>query len=376
MKNHHHLGRMHMALAALLVTLVAACGGGSVLPNIERIVVVGDSLSDVGTFNGMKFTVQNAADESAGYPIWTQLTETAYGLDGNAQCNHYVATSVVPTFSALTDAASCTNYAIGGAQIYAPSPLADEFNIGTQLEKHVSASGFNANDLLLIDGGGNDLAKLAELYLADLNLDSTETGAFDFYVLAFVTDPDRDRAVAGGQYMAALASEYYDIISGVALQNGAQQVLVVNVPDITLTPRFLAALAGIEQSSGAAVAIATKGVIRGWAQAFNGALKDLAANESRVVIADFFTQFDSQIANFEAYGLTNVVDAACPAVPGSLLGDLPACFDATLDLDTSNGRKAGWWTTYAFSDNFHPTPKGHELLAEYVKQTLKGAGWL
>ena len=109
---------MHMALAALLVTLVAACGGGSVLPNIERIVVVGDSLSDVGTFNGVKFTVQKDND-AAGYPIWTQLTETAYGLDGNAQCNHYAwnTASLVPEFFEATNSASCTNYAIGGAQI-------------------------------------------------------------------------------------------------------------------------------------------------------------------------------------------------------------------------------------------------------------------
>jgi outer membrane lipase/esterase len=372
MKNHHHLGRMHMALAALLVTLVAACGGGSVLPNIERIVVVGDSLSDVGTFNGMKFTVQNGNDEEAGYPIWTQLTETAYGLDGNAQCNHYVwdETSLVPTFSEITDA-SCTNYAIGGAQISAPDTFASEFNIGTQLTDHASASGFNANDLLLIDGGGNDLAELAELYLSAT--DAAGQSTFDTYVGRLLgANPNSDRAAAGREYMAALASKYYQIINDTALQNGAQQVLVLNVPDITLTPRFLAVLDGIEQSSGHDAATATKDVIRGWAQAFNSALANLAANESRVVIADFFTLFDSQIANASKYGLTNVSEAACPAGPDSLLGDLPTCTDTALDQLGA----PGWWKTYAFSDNFHPTPRGHELLAAFVNQTLKGAGWL
>ena len=37
---------------------------------------------------------------------------------------------------------------------------------------------------------------------------------------------------------------------------------------------------------------------------------------------------------------------------------------------------ADWWKTYAFSDSFHPTPLGHQLLAQLISRTLAQAGWL
>jgi outer membrane lipase/esterase len=37
---------------------------------------------------------------------------------------------------------------------------------------------------------------------------------------------------------------------------------------------------------------------------------------------------------------------------------------------------AGWWKSYAFSDGFHPTPYGHQLLAQLISLSLARAGWL
>jgi len=37
---------------------------------------------------------------------------------------------------------------------------------------------------------------------------------------------------------------------------------------------------------------------------------------------------------------------------------------------------ANWWQTYAFSDGFHPTPYGYQLLGQLVAKSLATAGWL
>jgi lysophospholipase L1-like esterase len=37
---------------------------------------------------------------------------------------------------------------------------------------------------------------------------------------------------------------------------------------------------------------------------------------------------------------------------------------------------ANWWQTYAFSDGFHPTPLGYQLLSQLVAKSLASAGWL
>ena len=42
--------------------------------------------------------------------------------------------------------------------------------------------------------------------------------------------------------------------------------------------------------------------------------------------------------------------------------------------DAVNG--TNWWKTYLFADNFHPTPYGHQLLAQLVAVRLTQAGWL
>ena len=387
MQSRPHFSRMRVASVSLLVAFLVACGGG---PNadISRIVVVGDSLSDVGTFGGMKFTIQNANNPAAGYPVWTQLTENAYGLDGSTQCNHYAwdeVNSNSPTFTVAST--SCTNYAIGGGRIHVPGQGTNERNVAVQLGKHVSAADFNASDLLLIDGGGNDLADLVGLYLGAT--DQAGQVAFAGFITRLVdantfgnlmATPNTGPALAAGAYMTALASEYYQTINTLALAKGAEHVLILNVPDITLTPRFKAVLYGVTQQAGEATAGQLKAAIQGWAQAFNAKLAELAADESRVAIADFYTDFSNQTADPSSYGITNATDAACPVVGADSQGlpqyNFPTCVDALLDNDTSNGRTSGWWETYAFSDGFHPTPRGHESLAALVTRTLTSAGWL
>ena len=55
------------------------------------------------------------------------------------------------------------------------------------------------------------------------------------------------------------------------------------------------------------------------------------------------------------------------------------CTAAALSAQTPPAGATGgadWWKTYAFSDSFHPTPYGHQLVSQLVSRSLARAGWL
>ena len=255
--------------------------------------------------------------------------------------------------------------------------------VATQLSDRAARGAFSANELLLVDGGGNDAADLVGAYLAAAQGDATALVAMlssqlDASTLAQLQTADPTLGLAAGAYMQALAGKLMNDIATHAIANGAQRVMVVNVPDITLTPRFQAVLAGITQAQSVAAAAQLQAGIRQWIGAFNTQLSTLAAATPQVEVTDFYADFTDQAANPSAYSLTNSTEASCPVVGQDSQGlpeyDFPTCADAA--LNALPGKTAGWWERYAFSDGFHPTPYGHQLLAASVSRALARAGWL
>lgn len=375
--NHRSIG-----LGLLLAGLLTACGGGDPLPPkaaVAKVTVMGDSLADVGTF-GLKFTVQKSGD-AGGYPIWNQLIANAFGLDGSAQCNYYLATSET-TFIANPYKTNCTNFAIGGGRI-ASATLNNQQLITRQLADRKALGAYTKDEILLIDGGGNDAADVVGAYLAA----AQDQGASLQAVLLKQLTPtefgtlaaqDPTMALAIGAYMQKLALYFHDSIKTNALDNGATRVLILNAPDITLTPRFKAVLTGVAAQTNQAQADALQAGIRAWISAFNSTLSSSFEGESRVAITDFYGDLNDQATNFADYSLDNATQTACPVV-GTDSSGLPAynfatCTDAA--LDATAGKTQGWWNKLAFSDGFHPTPYGHHLLAASVARTLARAGWL
>jgi phospholipase/lecithinase/hemolysin len=384
--------RFMSGLAALATAiLVAACGGGG----DGRVVVVGDSLSDSGTF-GLKFTVQGSAPTGSGSSsIWPEIVATGY--NGDSLCAHYTFTG-----TGFSTNANCTNYAIGGGRINNASNPADPRSIPLQLKTAAanlgpfesSSGGFlgafdgMTRDLLLIDGGGNDAADLAGAYLA-----LTTDGGVSYRALlvtlldettvdaALATGADGAAAI-GGAYMQGLADKFADDIQTHALGNGAKRVVVLNLPDIALTPRFSAVLFGVSQQVGDVAAAQVKGLIQQWVDAFNAKLAERFAGHASVAVIDFNTNFRAQVANPGTYGLTNATGTACPITGVDQDTGLPeytfsTCTAAALSAAPPEGATGGadWWKTYLFSDGFHPTPKGHELAAAEVKKVLAARGW-
>ncbi|HZY20226.1 MAG TPA: SGNH/GDSL hydrolase family protein [Ramlibacter sp.] len=380
------------SFAALAV--LTACGGGGDAAgpksSFSRVVVAGDSLADVGTF-GAKATVQNSADPK-GFPLFPEIVAQSYGLTG--QCNFYRFTG--STF-APNSTPGCTNFAIGNGYIVNPASqggAAGPQSIPLQLSQAATAAGgrWSASDLILVDGGGNDAKDLIGAYLGLsagapglANYQAFLGQQLDSATLAATLPQTNGPALAAGLYMQKVADTYYEAIKTQALDKGATHVAVLNMPDVTLTPRFRAALAGVAAASGggstgAAAAATLQGAIRQWITAFNDRLRARVAGDARIALVDFYADLTDEVANFTAYGLTNATAASCPATGTDSSGlptySFPACTSAALDAAPPAGASAGWWQTWAFSDGFHPSPYGHRLLAATVSRALARAGWL
>ncbi|MCM0608953.1 MAG: phospholipase [Ideonella sp. WA131b] len=377
-----------LALAALLV----ACGGNdgnsadtTPAVRVAALKVMGDSLADVGTF-GLRFTVQGS--ESLTFP---ERIGVLYGLGRGCNFFAFTGTTFVPN-----TAAGCSNYAIGGGVINGTGSgltPSDPRIISVQLAAATAAGNFGANDLLLVDGGGNDAATLVGAYLSA----ATDGGAAYTALLGTLLTPAQvaaavsggaaGLAAAGGQYMQALADRFADQLRDGALNKGARRMALLNMPGITNTPRFQAVLDGIAAASGggnagAAARAQSEALFKGWVEAFNARLAARFAGNTSVVIIDFYTAFNEQIAMPAQYGLSNVRATACP-VTGVGTDGLPTynfatCTDTALSAAPPAGATGGanWWRSYAFSDGFHPTPYGHQLLAQAISLELARAGWL
>jgi outer membrane lipase/esterase len=379
---------LSFGLVTLLAWGLSACGVGDDLTpkaSINKVYVMGDSLADAGTF-GFKFTQQDT-DNTKGFPIWPQIVAGNFGLNSLSQCNFFSL-----DFDSSVRAApnpACTNFAIGGSRIYARASEGGStgpLNVGVQLATKAKLGAYTTNDLLLINGGGNDAADLVDAYMG-ASSGAAGAAVYQNFLLqqldentvgTLLSVQSTGPAQAGTAYMQKLADTLYGQIKTQALDNGANHVSLLNVPDITLTPRFSAVLAGVSQQQGALAAQNLQGVIRQWIEAFNAQLQKNIGSDSRVALVDFYADFTDQINNPSKYGLTNVADASCPVTGVGNDGlpnyNFPACTSAA--LDTQLGKSTGWWRSYAFSDNFHPSPLGHSLLATSVTRSLARAGWL
>lgn len=373
------------SLSVLAALGLTACGGNDALPpkaSVSKVYVMGDSLADVGTF-GLKFTVQDASNPK-GFQIWPQLVANAMGVDGSAQCNVF---SFANNTFGLNTTAGCTNYAIGGGRIIAGASnggAASPINVGVQMGMRAAAGNYSASDLVLIDGGGNDAADLVGAYLGA----SSATGlqAFQAFLaqqldaatIGALLPQTNGAALAAGAYMQTLADTFYGQIKAQVLDKGATRVAVLDMPDITLTPRFQAVLGGVAAASNAVTAQALQGAIRQWIGTFNARLASRFAGDSRVAVVPFYADFTDEVNNPASYQLSNVTTASCPVVGLDSQGlpnySFPTCTSAA--LDALPGKTPGWWKSYAFSDGFHPTPFGHQLLAASVSRALARAGWL
>jgi outer membrane lipase/esterase len=370
-----------LALIVAAAALLAGCGGGdSAGPRvpISRVVVAGDSLADAGTF-GARFTVQNAADPAAGFPVFPQIVAQQFGVTG--QCPFFVATS--GTTFAPEGRAGCTSFAVGGGRI---AGVSGPFSIPTQLARALQEVGglYREADLVLVDGGGNDAADLLRALLGGpAAYQNFLLRELDAATIAATLAQPNGSARAAVLYMRELAGTYYGAIKANALDRGATHVAVLDMPDVTLTPLAQAALRNVAQTpeangGGPAAAANVRALLQGAIDAFNAQLRTNVGNDGRVAVVPFNADFTGYVTRPADFGLTNVTTPACAVVGITDFGtqNPGPCNSAALDANAPAGLAPGWWQSWVFSDGFHPTPFGHNLLAQTTRRALVQAGWL
>ena len=381
-------GQIKLLVAALATAgLLAACGGGSdsaadnkPLPEPKpqvSVKVVGDSLSDSGTF-GFKFTVQGKDSDGKNFLLWSERIAAQYESE---LCPHYQSKNREMT--EYDEDKACANYAVGGALI---NPVAES---GEKIDspisvihqiKHLSDGGISANDLLLVAAGSNDVAGLIEKVVAAAVSGNTVPMARLLVTLidqkevdAFLQKGDQGMAEAGILYMQRVAELMATSIKADLLGKGAQRVAVLNVPVLTKTPELAGLLAGVALLDSAR-AQAMEQLFDSWVKTFNATLSAALKDEPRVAMADFYAGFDDQIRNPAKYGFSNVTIPAC-----SVLGvddDIYNCGADSLAQNIPQGETSSdWWSSYMFSNAFHPTPYGHQQMSVIMQDVLKAKGW-
>ena len=383
------------AVAASCAVVLAGCGGASdgsdttpktIAPSVK---VFGDSIMDSGTF-GYKFTIQSA-DKANPFLIFPEVVAANFGAPKLCAFFNFTGTTFVPN-------AACSSFAVGGGRINnltnASAPgNAVPFSITYQMS--VGSASLSPTDVVIIDGGGNDLADLTGAYLTA----TTPAGVARYMGLLGTllpaatvstiigTPTPTSMGTAAGAYAQALGKTFAAAIKASVVSKGVSKVIVVNTTDITTTPRFGAVLAGVAAVGGTAQRDAIQAAVRAWTQALNAALaQDLAG--TNVQIFDLYAEGAKITATPAQFALNNIATPACPKVTGGLDSDtgqaslsLPAtvvaCNSASMSASIPVGEtSANWWKAYAFSDNFHPTPALHQLIGQAINLQVAKAGWL
>ncbi|KQV47559.1 MULTISPECIES: SGNH/GDSL hydrolase family protein [unclassified Duganella] len=159
------------------------------------------------------------------------------------------------------------------------------------------------------------------------------------------------------QNIAKAGAELVALVKTQVVANGANFVVVNNMPDIANTP------SGLSQSA------STRALIDGMVKAFNDTLAAGLSGDAKILLVDTYSASHDQATNPAPYGLTNVTESACDLTPAkNILGNSLGCSASNL--------KAGDVSHYAYADTVHPTPFLHLLLARYVSEKMVAKGWL
>lgn len=284
-------------------------GSGSVgATSFSNLTVFGDSLSDIGASSSAVFSIYKILGGNCdpGHPCSPYYDGR---FSNGPVAVEYLADSILPgganssNFQSYAIAGSTTgigNYGDGGSV----DSYGNFFLPGMEVQATYYLSSINTNSdaLHLIWGGAND-------YLTG----DSSTGA---------------------------AQNITDFVERFATE-GAKNILVPNLPDLSLTP--------FVQSQGSFVINGAHDFSLEFNQALSGHLDDLSSlfPATNIFQFDTFTLFNDIFQNPAAYGFANT-DDACVMLPD-------VCVDS-----------AG----YLFWDDFHPTTQVHNIFASAMTSSV------
>jgi outer membrane lipase/esterase len=376
--------RWHISALAAAALIVAGCGGGNTdSPLASRVVVFGDSLSDLGTYLvatsltptpgaapyfGGKFTTNTYADyalapagttrraNTSTANTWVEWISARLGVAITPAEVGFGPTRVPCPAQASGLAASCTGYAQGGSRVTDPNgigratgalaiPMVDQIASHNTRVVPGFKTGFDSGDIVFVFGGNNDVF---------IQFGLVGAGA--------ITPED---AVAAIQ---TAGTELATLVKSEILAKGAKRVAVMTLQDSSTTPAF----AGLPAEN--------KAFLSSLSAAFNTAMTT-GLSGSGAQIIDARAMAAATLANPAAVGITNTTTPACDAakinaITGGRVTDGSSLFCNASTGVPFNGIRAGASaSTYLFADGVHPTTAGHKIFADQVWTKLKDIGW-
>ncbi|WP_233855934.1 SGNH/GDSL hydrolase family protein [Paraburkholderia sp. HD33-4] len=335
--------KIRAVVFAITTVLLSACGGGgngssgsssggstSAEPagGVKlQVVSFGDSLSDVGTYAPLAGAVGGGRFTTNPGQVWTQDVAQYYGDTLSA--------AFTIDITHKLSAQSGFGYAEGGSTVATPANQYDylgdvigdiEMPVNQQLSSYLSAHGsFNANQLVLVWAGANDVLRAGNL-------------------------------PAAAPIVQAAATTLAQLV-GQIVQNGGAHVVVVNLPNIGLAPK------GLASADGGANLTQLSQLFN---QTLNTALQT-GGLQSKVIEVDSYTWTNQVIANFQANGFTvsNTGQACDPKKTPD---------DTSLLCSPATYVSANADQTYMFADDLHPTTHMHALFAQFVEQQIAHSG--
>ena len=294
------------------------------------VVIFGDSISDTGN----KYFETGFANT----PPYSELLESLLVSDGpytRGGLNHSNGATWIEQYArprglagyvgpALRSDGKASNYAYGGARARLEPEIIENENrhLPTQVDDFLAAVNYNvpADQLYVIFIGSNDI--------------------FDA-LIALLYDP------SGSTSDLVIANAVYRVgeqIERLAMY-GAQNFVVLNAPDIGMTPVARLVDEMYSPIPGYLIAAAS-----GYSQLYNFGLYSHLYGVPGIRLLDFYTAFAHVIENPADYGLNNTTDAC-------VMPEQPPYACRNPD-------------EYAFWDGIHPTRVSHGILAEFFADEL------
>lgn len=325
-------------LAVFGAVMGAAVTGASAEElRFDRLHIIGDSLSDGGTYSqavqagggGLLPNIRyrwltNAPDGSS--LTYGEVLARTLGITLAPNVISAVPAALLPEI-----AVGGGNYAEGGSRVGLQPGIGNNPAFGittlpltTQVDRLLANNPtFNANDLIILWGGANDVF--------------AQSGAVGGGL------PPATAVLNMAQAAITLSNQVARVKAA-----GAQTVIVVTVPDIGTTPF------GVSQG------VAGAGLLTGLSNAFNAQLATSLAGNA--VIVDAGKLLGAIQADPARYGFTTANAATLPACPG---GNSLTCIQGVNALPDSELR--------VFADGVHPTARAHAVFGQAAFAGLQAA---
>ena len=355
-----------VAIAGAALALLAACGGGDDNNSASntppsgvkmQIVSFGDSLSDAGTYSQIKLGFGGGRFTTNPGQVWTQNVAQYYG-DTLQPANQ-------GGFGIPLQASGGLGYAQGGSRVTlqpgighadASVPNADYAQatttpIADQVKQYLTQHGsFNSGQIVLVNGGANDIFYQAQVAQAQGNTPAAQ--------------------LAAAQAIGLAAQQLGGIVQQIVAA-GATHVFVSNVPDIGATPQGM-------MSSAANRALLTQASL-GFNQALAAALTQ-SGLMPKVIYLDIVPVLANVTANYQQLGFAvSNTGTACNlqamAAAAQKFGEPnPQAFATSLFCSPETLTVAGADQTYMYADTVHPTTHLGALYAQAAEQAIAKSG--